>query len=174
MCFFFYVFFPLLLVWFSLTIPWKYEIFFFNYCKQTKAHLTSMPYFSQICFYTCQICFCTGVPFQTSSHLLSTSSYRSSLWSHNCPSGSHVSVTVEASTLAFKRASSRQLKRGWNVHCYLTYALSCFTSNTSYLWCQPLLECSLVLASFVPLERSCVTRESSGRKKRSAFMLLHP
>lgn len=130
-----------------------------------------MPHFSQICFYTCQICFCTGVPFQTFSHWLSTSSYRSSLWSHNCPSRSLTSQLLWKPPLW---PLKEHLLDSWNMDERLTVTISMLflVSHQTLLICgvSPLLERSLVLASFVPLERSCVTPEPSGRKKRSAFM----
>lgn len=124
--------------------------------------------FPHICFYTCQICFCTGVPFQTPfpfavHSILQEQSVKLQL----SFKVSFVSVTVVALTLTFKRASSRQLKRGWKVTVTTSNALSSLSHQT-LLICgsRPLLELLLVLAGFVPLERSRVTPESPGKKKR--------
>lgn len=95
-----------------------------------------MPHFIQICFFTCQLCFCTGVPFQTSTLLLSTSSCRSSLWSCNCPSRSLTSQLLWKSPLW---PLEEPLLNSWNMDESSLLPHPCsffpFTSNTSHLWC---------------------------------------
>lgn len=79
------------------------------------------------------------------------SSYRSSLWSCNCPSRSFMSQLLWKLWLWPLKAASRQVKHGWKFT--VTTSMLFLLFHIKHLWCQPFARAVTSLSCFFALRK---------------------